>query len=60
MATDHQNKAQQIWVRCFNPTLNALRSGGTTANPPAETAFQWQEVLNRSFDATDNRLLLNG
>jgi len=58
----NQQKAQQIWVRCFNPTTNALRTGGTTANPPADTAFQWAEVLNRIFDDTAerNRLRFNG
>ena len=49
-------KAQQIWVRVFNPTQDALRAHGTTANPPADTAFQWQEVLNRSFNSTANAL----
>ena len=57
MAKDE--KAQQIWVQSFDPTTNALRSGGTTANPPADTEFQFQDVLNRVFDETANKLRMN-
>jgi len=60
MPETNQEKAQQIWVRCFDSTGNALRTGGTTANPPADTAFQWQEVINRIFDPTNNRLNFQG
>lgn len=56
----NQEKAQQIWVRCFNPATNAIRGAGSTANPPADTDYDWQEVLNRIFDADSNRLNFQG
>ena len=57
MAKDESE--QNIWARVFNPATNSLRSGGTTANPPADTDHPFQEVLNRSFDADANKLRMN-
>ena len=50
---------QAVWNRVFDPTANALRSGGTTANPPADTAEPFQVVLNLAFDDAADKLRMN-
>jgi hypothetical protein len=57
MALDE--KAQQVWVRCFDEALQRIRCTGATTNPPADTAFQWQHVLNEAFDPVENRLRID-